>query len=143
MHRPDAWTIAAPNPPDLQLHSIVHGVISLEHVAQDYGSERRRLRIVKMRGVKYRGGYHDFVIETGGVAVFPRIIAPEGDSEFSEQPHVVDGCYRDLGRNAGGRVVAGNRLCCSMDRRASARRARPSAAGLSALKRGESGLLPV
>ena len=69
-------------PPDLQLHSIVHGVISLEHMAQDYGSERRRLRVVKMRGVKYRGGYHDFTIETGGVCVYPRIIAPHG-TEFS------------------------------------------------------------
>jgi circadian clock protein KaiC len=70
------------DPTDLQLHSIVHGVISLEHMAQDYGCERRRLRIIKMRGVKYRGGYHDFVIETGGVSVFPRIVAPGDDSDF-------------------------------------------------------------
>ncbi|MES2902761.1 MAG: ATPase domain-containing protein [Pseudomonadota bacterium] len=71
------------DPGDLQLHSIAHGVITLEQAAQDYGSERRRLRVVKMRGVKYRGGFHDFAIETGGVAVFPRLIAAEHHSEFT------------------------------------------------------------
>ena len=70
------------DPGDIQLHSIAHGVIVLEQSAQDYGSERRRLRVVKMRGVKYRGGYHDFVIETGGVAVFPRLVANEHHREF-------------------------------------------------------------
>jgi len=69
-------------PGDVQLHSIAHGVITLEQSAQDYGSERRRLRVIKMRGVKYRGGFHDFVIETGGVAVFPRLIAAEHHTPF-------------------------------------------------------------
>ena len=72
------------DPGDLQLHSIAHGVITLEQAAQEYGSERRRLRVVKMRGVKYRGGFHDFTIETGGVAVFPRLVAAEHHSDFSE-----------------------------------------------------------
>jgi circadian clock protein KaiC len=71
------------DPGDLQLHSIAHGVITLEQTAQDYGAERRRLRVIKMRGVKYRGGYHDFVIETGGVAVFPRLIASEHHRPFT------------------------------------------------------------
>ena len=71
------------DPGDLQLHSIAHGVITLEQGAQDYGSERRRLRVVKMRGVKYRGGYHDFTIETGGVSVFPRLIAAEHHRPFT------------------------------------------------------------
>jgi circadian clock protein KaiC len=71
------------DPGDLQLHSIAHGVITLEQAAQDYGSERRRLRVIKMRGVKYRGGYHDFVIETGGVSVFPRLIAAEHHRAFT------------------------------------------------------------
>jgi circadian clock protein KaiC len=72
------------DPGDLQLHSIAHGVITLEQAAQEYGSERRRLRVVKMRGVKYRGGFHDFAIETGGVAVFPRLIAAEHHRTFAE-----------------------------------------------------------
>lgn len=71
------------DPGDLQLHSIAHGVITLEQAAQDYGSERRRMRVVKMRGVKYRGGFHDFAIETGGVAVFPRLIAAEHHTAFA------------------------------------------------------------
>jgi circadian clock protein KaiC len=72
------------DPSDLQLHSIAHGVITLEQAAQEYGSERRRLRVVKMRGVKYRGGFHDFAIETGGVSVFPRLVAAEHRREFSD-----------------------------------------------------------
>ena len=50
---------------NLQVHSVVHGVISLEHLAVEYGAERRRLRITKLRGSTFRGGYHDFVINTG------------------------------------------------------------------------------
>ena len=60
---------------DLQLHSLAHGVISLEQVAQEFGRERRRLRVNKMRGIKFHGGFHDFNIETGGIHVFPRLIA--------------------------------------------------------------------
>jgi circadian clock protein KaiC len=58
---------------DLQLHSLAHGVIALEHVAQEYGAERRRLQVRKLRGLRFRGGYHDFRIRTGGIAVFPRL----------------------------------------------------------------------
>jgi circadian clock protein KaiC len=65
------------NSPDLQLHSIVHGVITLEEMALDYGAERRRLRVTKMRGVKFRGGYHDYVIRTGGLEIFPRLEAAD------------------------------------------------------------------
>lgn len=62
---------------DLQLHSIAHGVISLEQMLSGFGSQRRRLHVVKMRGVRYRGGYHDFEIERGGLRVYPRLIAAE------------------------------------------------------------------
>jgi circadian clock protein KaiC len=58
---------------DLQLHSIAHGVVVLEHVALEYGSERRRLQLTKVRGISFRGGYHDFRILRGGLKVFPRI----------------------------------------------------------------------
>ncbi len=70
---------------DLQVHSIVHGVISLEHLAVEYGAERRRLRITKLRGSTFRGGYHDFVINTGGVAVFPRLVAAEHHVEYKRE----------------------------------------------------------
>jgi circadian clock protein KaiC len=63
--------------------SLAHGVIVLEQVAPDYGAERRRLLVQKIRGSKYRGGHHDFVIERGGLAVFPRLIAAEHHRNFS------------------------------------------------------------
>jgi len=70
------------NEQDLQLHSIAHGVITLQQTAVDYGAERRRMRVKKMRGIKFRGGYHDFVIETGGIAIFPRLVAAEHHRAF-------------------------------------------------------------
>ena len=74
------------NANDLQLHSIAHGVIRLEQVAQEFGSERRRLRLLKMRGIKFRGGYHDFNLETGGLVVFPRLIASDHHATFELTP---------------------------------------------------------
>ena len=68
----------ASNPDGEQhLQTISHGVIRLEQDAPTFGAERRRLRILKLRGMKFRGGYHDFKIETGGIAVFPRLVAAE------------------------------------------------------------------
>jgi circadian clock protein KaiC len=58
---------------DIQLHSLAHGVIALEHLATEYGSERRRVQVTKLRGVRFRGGYHDFRICTGGIEVYPRV----------------------------------------------------------------------
>jgi len=60
---------------DLGLHSLAHGVIRLEQIALTYGAERRRLRVYKMRGRAFHGGFHDFLIRTGGVDVFPRLVA--------------------------------------------------------------------
>ena len=70
-------------PGDQQLHSIAHGVVTLEQIPRDFGSERRRLRVQKMRGVKYRGGYHDYVLDTGGLTVFPRLVAAEHHASFT------------------------------------------------------------
>ncbi len=70
---------------DLQVQSIAHGVLELEHLALEYGAERRRLRVVKLRGSKYRGGFHDFNIETGGVKVYPRLVASEHQSDFKRE----------------------------------------------------------
>jgi len=65
---------------DLQLHSISHGVVLLEQLAIDYGAERRRLRVIKMRGIEFRGGYHDFTIQKGGLEIYPRLIAADHPS---------------------------------------------------------------
>ena len=72
--------------PDLQVESLAHGVIQLEQQALDYGADRRRLRIAKLRGSPFRSGYHDYVVETGGLAVFPRLIAAEHRSELLSEP---------------------------------------------------------
>jgi circadian clock protein KaiC len=68
---------------DKTVHSVVHGVIQLEEIAPAYGAERRRLRISKYRGQAFRGGYHDFTIKTGGVSVFPRLVALEHRTAFA------------------------------------------------------------
>ncbi|MET0677399.1 MAG: ATPase domain-containing protein [Bradyrhizobium sp.] len=70
---------------DLQLHSIAHGVVMLEQLAIDYGAERRRLRVIKMRGIRFRGGYHDFNIERGGLRIFPRLVAGEHHTSFADE----------------------------------------------------------
>jgi circadian clock protein KaiC len=62
---------------DLQVRSVAHGVIMLELINQAYGSERRRVRVVKYRGIAFRGGSHDYKISTGGLVVFPRLIAAQ------------------------------------------------------------------
>lgn len=62
---------------DLQVQSIAHGVVLLEQLNPEYGAERRRLRVVKFRGVKFRGGYHDYTILRGGLEVYPRLVAAE------------------------------------------------------------------
>lgn len=60
---------------DKTVHSVAHGVVRLEELAPVYGSERRRLRVIKYRGRRFRGGFHDFTIETGGVQAYPRLIS--------------------------------------------------------------------
>jgi circadian clock protein KaiC len=62
---------------DLQIHSIAHGVLRLEQMYPMYGAERRRLIVLKYRGTRFRGGYHDFTIKRGGVETYPRLIASE------------------------------------------------------------------
>ena len=67
---------------DAQVESIVHGVIALDASLPDYGKPRRRLRVAKLRGSKHREGYHDFTIETGGIAIYPRLVAAEHQEKF-------------------------------------------------------------
>jgi circadian clock protein KaiC len=69
---------------DLQMQSIAHGVVLLEQLNPEYGSERRRLRVVKYRGTKFRGGYHDYSIRTGGIDVYPRLVAAEHRAPVAE-----------------------------------------------------------
>ena len=70
---------------DGQVESIAHGVIILQQLANQYGAERRRLRVSKMRGVAFRGGFHDFMIRRGGLDVFPRLVSAEHHADFPDE----------------------------------------------------------
>ena len=71
---------------DLQLHSISHGVITLERLTLDFGPARRRLQVQKMRGSDFRAGFHDLAIRRGGLEVFPRLVAAEHHQPFVGEP---------------------------------------------------------
>lgn len=91
---------------DLQLHSIAHDVIALEQGTGGYGPVHRHLRIVKMRGGRYRGGEHDLLLDTGGIHVYPRLIAAEHRGDFVLT--IVGTGIRALDQILGGGLVRGN-----------------------------------
>jgi circadian clock protein KaiC len=70
---------------DLQAEALVHGYLTLHQDAPEYGGQRRRLRIHKMRGMAFRDGFHDFSIQTGGIEVYPRLIAAEHVEHHAEE----------------------------------------------------------
>lgn len=91
---------------DLQLHSVPHGVIVLERLAPLYGAPRRRLEVVKVRGVHFRGGFHDFSIKQGGLQVYPRP-RPATHNVDSVGPQVSSG-LAELDQLSGGGIRSGN-----------------------------------
>jgi circadian clock protein KaiC len=93
---------------DLQIQSLAHGVITMEQLSPLYGSERRRLRVQKLRGVKFRGGYHDFNIEKGGLKIFPRLVASEHHRPFATEP--VSTGLTELDKLMGGGLDPGTSL---------------------------------
>jgi circadian clock protein KaiC len=68
--------------PDPQLHSIAHGVISLDSTAPPYGQVRREIQVLKLRGSDFASGHHDYVIRRGGMVVFPRLVASQHTVDF-------------------------------------------------------------
>jgi circadian clock protein KaiC len=70
---------------DLQAEALVHGYLTLHQDAPEYGGQRRRLRVHKMRGMTFRDGFHDFSIQTGGIEVYPRLIAAEHVEVHAEE----------------------------------------------------------
>jgi len=93
---------------DRTVHSVAHGVIRLEELSPEYGPERRRLRVIKYRGQRYRGGYHDFAIATGGVRVFPRLVSAEHHKPFSRQ--VLKSDSEELDTLLGGGIERGSSI---------------------------------
>ncbi|MET3890322.1 circadian clock protein KaiC [Bosea sp. OAE506] len=91
---------------DKTVHSVAHGVIRLEETSPEYGGDRRRLRVGKYRGRRYRGGYHDFAIATGGVRVFPRLVSAEHKKRIARD--VVTSGRAELDALLGGGVESGS-----------------------------------
>jgi circadian clock protein KaiC len=93
------------DPGDLQLESIAHGVITMQRLEREYGINRRRLEVRKMRGSRFREGYHDFSIESGGIVVHPRLIAAEHRPDSHKEP-VLSG-LKELDLLLGGGIDSG------------------------------------
>ncbi|MCB8821131.1 ATPase domain-containing protein [Microvirga rosea] len=91
---------------DKTVHSLAHGVIRLEELTPTYGSERRRLRVIKYRGQSFRGGFHDFIIAEGGVQVFPRLVSGEHKTGFAR--HVLTSGIPELDTLLGGGLEQGS-----------------------------------
>lgn len=91
---------------DKTVHSVAHGVIGLNQRAPDYGAERRQLRVLKYRGQGFLGGFHDFVIEQGGICVFPRLVAAGRLHAF--EPRVLASGVPALDQMLGGGINAGS-----------------------------------
>ncbi|WP_053151606.1 ATPase domain-containing protein [Pseudomonas sp. Pf153] len=91
---------------DKTVHSVAHGVIRLEELTPTYGAERRRIRVVKYRGQKYRGGYHDFTIMTDGVHVFPRLVAAEHRGQYNR--HQLSSGIAQMDALLGGGIETGS-----------------------------------
>ncbi|MCW2241194.1 ATPase domain-containing protein [Azospirillum canadense] len=89
----------------MELHSLMHGVISLEQIERTYGAARRRLRISKMRGTEYQSGWHDFAITPGNVLIFPSLIAEEHKVDF--EPTTVSSGLTGLDELMGGGLTRG------------------------------------
>lgn len=95
---------------DLQLQSIAHGVIVLEQTLSGFGAQRRRAHVVKMRGIRFHGGYHEFEIERGGLCIYPRLIAAGHGDSYDDAP--VSTGSQQLDRLLGAASCRVLRRCC-------------------------------
>jgi circadian clock protein KaiC len=91
---------------DKTAHSIAHGVVRLEELIPNYGGQRRRMRVMKYRGQPFRGGFHDFLIRTGGLEVFPRLVSKEHTTKT--QPAVLSSGVTELDALLGGGIETGS-----------------------------------
>jgi circadian clock protein KaiC len=91
---------------DLELHSIVHGVISMSRVSREYGKTMRRIEVTKLRGSAFREGFHDYLIRSGGVVIFPRLVASEYANDETDKSVAQSG-IPELDALAGGGLSHG------------------------------------
>ena len=93
---------------DMQLQSIAHGVIRLDKVPRSYGVTRRQIEVLKLRGSAFREGAHDYTIETGGLRIYPRLVAGEHDATFGAER--IKSGIAELDQMFGGGVLRGSSL---------------------------------
>src|SRR6185437_1489001 len=91
---------------ETSLHSLAHGVVRLQQQALMFGGDRRRLRVFKLRGREFKGGFHDYVIRRGGLTIFPRLIAAEHHADYSDEEPVCSS-IAELDRLLGGGLDRG------------------------------------
>lgn len=84
---------------DDQVESLAHGVVLLTKTSPDFGVSRRQMMVKKIRGVRFREGYHDLLMATGGLVIFPRLVAAEHHRAFPAEsiPSGIPGLDRALG----------------------------------------------
>jgi circadian clock protein KaiC len=92
-------------PGDMQLQSLAHGVVSLQQLPPEYGGDRRRLRVLKLRGANFQSGFHDFRIRHGGIEIFPRLVAADHETPY-ERTQLSSG-IRELDDMLGGGLTRG------------------------------------
>ena len=94
------------SPGDIQAEALTHGYLTLHQDSPEYGGQRRRLRVHKMRGIAFRDGYHDFAVRHGGLHVYPRLIAGEHADEL---PYETVSCgLQELDNLLGGGIERGS-----------------------------------
>jgi circadian clock protein KaiC len=93
---------------EFQLESLAHGVVDLEHFSPGYGGHRRRLRVRKIRGTPFQDGYHDYIVRTGGMTVFPRLVAASHTGAFRRE--VVPSGVEELDSLLGGGADRGSSM---------------------------------
>ena len=73
------------SPGDIQVEALTHGYLTLHQESPQYGGQRRRVRVHKMRGISFLGGYHDFGIQKSGIRVYPRLVPAEHYDELPDE----------------------------------------------------------
>jgi circadian clock protein KaiC len=91
---------------EMTAQSVVYGIIEMHRHAPEFGPARRRIQVAKLRGVKFWEGYHDYVIERGGLDVFPRLIAAEHRGKIDRR--VMSSGVPELDALVGGGLPAGS-----------------------------------
>lgn len=92
---------------DVQVQSIVHGILSLFVLPLKFGINRRYLSVKKLRGARFVEGNHDYVIERGGIKLFPRLVAAEYPSTVEQGQDVLSTGHASLDALLGGGLDVG------------------------------------